>query len=354
MRRTVGAHLWDEIRAICVFWLRFQHHLLCFKNCLYRRHLILALYSFCLSHCLIPAIAIETLWQDFPLSRCRRSYRFTSFCTIYKLPQKACCDCIYMQDFGIAISLYFVNTGMTQEVGVACFVSLSKYFEAGKVLSDDKTWKEKMSIEQCRKDDVAKIKHVLNVEVRHKTWKQLKISWSFDRCGGFDEGGTNTKALGYALLYFSYFSSNNIPNRTWPYIQTCLMQKLCLLHSIDFVLMDRLETGYPLSPSCSPSTVPLSLGPPSWTSLVRFVSSLMQTSLTWKGFILEFHGGLFQKSTQVWRPALKRTHTHRVDWCTTPPKIKRSPNNNEVFQKSRILWGSQPSFRVRRWVFGKF
>jgi len=44
-----------------------------------------------------------------------------------------------MQDFGIAISLYFVNTGMTQEVGVACFVSLSKYFEAGKVLSDDKT-----------------------------------------------------------------------------------------------------------------------------------------------------------------------------------------------------------------------
>lgn len=103
---------------------------------------------------------------------------------------------------------------MTQEVGAACFVSLSKYFEAGKVLSDDKAWKEKMSIEQCRKDDIAKIKQVLNVEVRHKTWKQLKISWSFDRCGGFDEGGTNTKALGYALLLLLLLQQHTQPYLT--------------------------------------------------------------------------------------------------------------------------------------------
>ena len=35
------------------------------------------------------------------------------------------------------------------------------------------------------------------------------------------------------------------------------------------------------------------------------------------------------------------------------PKIKRSPNNNEVFRKSRILWGSQPSFRVPEMGFSE-
>ncbi len=74
-----------------------------------------------------------------------------------------------MQNFDISILLYLVNTRMTQEISVACFVSLCRYFEEGKVLSDDASWNEKLSIEQCRKDDIAKIKQVLNIEVRHKT-----------------------------------------------------------------------------------------------------------------------------------------------------------------------------------------